>query len=96
MTRDDVPDPQNLDLKLYLNGREMQTSNTSNMIFNVAQLVAFISESITLEPGDLIVTGTPFGVGFSRVPPVYLKDGDECVLTITGLGELRNKVREID
>jgi 2-keto-4-pentenoate hydratase/2-oxohepta-3-ene-1,7-dioic acid hydratase in catechol pathway len=96
VTRDDVPDPQTLDLKLFLNGREMQSSNTSNMIFNVAQLVAFISESITLEPGDLIVTGTPFGVGFSRNPPVYLKHGDECVLTITGLGELRNKVREID
>ncbi len=96
VTRDEVPDPQKLDLKLYLNGKEMQTSNTSNMIFNVAQLVAFISESITLEPGDLIVTGTPFGVGFSRTPPIYLKDGDECVLTITGLGELRNKVREID
>ena len=96
VTRDEVPDPQSLDLKLYLNGQEMQTSNTSNMIFNIKQLVAFISDSITLDPGDLIVTGTPFGVGFSRNPPVYLKNGDECVLTITGLGELRNTVREIE
>ncbi|MFC4297292.1 MAG: fumarylacetoacetate hydrolase family protein [Castellaniella sp.] len=95
-TPEDIPDPQNLDLRLFLNGQELQTSNTKNMIFSVARLVSFISQSITLEPGDLIVTGTPFGVGFSRNPPIYLKDGDECVLEISGLGRLRNKVREID
>lgn len=95
-TPEDIPDPQNLDLRLFLNGQELQTSNTKNMIFSVARLVSFISQSITLEPGDLIVTGTPFGVGFSRTPPIYLKDGDECVLEISGLGRLRNKVREID
>jgi len=94
-SRDEVPDPQVLDLRLLLNGKEMQRSNTSNMIFGVARLVEFLSESITLEPGDLIVTGTPFGVGFSRKPPVYLKDGDECVLEISGLGTLRNRVREL-
>lgn len=96
VTRDEIPDPQVLDLRLFLNGTEMQTSNTKNMIFSVAQLVEFISESITLEPGDLIATGTPFGVGFSRKPPVYLSDGDECVLEIDGLGTLRNKIREVD
>jgi len=94
-TRDEIPDPHILDLRLLLNGREMQRSNTKNLIFGVAKLVSFISESITLLPGDLIPTGTPFGVGFSRKPPVYLKDGDECVLEIAGLGSLRNKVREI-
>ena len=94
VSRDEVPDPQNLELRLLLNGQEMQKSNTSNMIFGVARLVEFLSESITLEPGDLVVTGTPYGVGFSRTPPVYLKDGDECVLEIAGLGRLRNRVRE--
>lgn len=96
VTKDDIPDPQSLDLKLSLNGQELQFSNTKNMIFSVARLVSFISQSITLEPGDLIVTGTPFGVGFSRNPPIYLKHGDECVLEITGLGRLSNRVREIN
>ncbi|MDN5843917.1 MAG: fumarylacetoacetate hydrolase family protein [Alcaligenaceae bacterium] len=96
VTKDEIPDPQSLDLKLFLNGQELQTSNTKNMIFSVASLVSFISQSITLEPGDLIVTGTPFGVGFSRTPPIYLKHGDECLLEISGLGRLYNKVREID
>jgi 2-keto-4-pentenoate hydratase/2-oxohepta-3-ene-1,7-dioic acid hydratase in catechol pathway len=95
VTRDEIPDPQVLDMRLFLNGQEMQKSNTKNMMFGVAKLVSIISESITLEPGDLIVTGTPFGVGFSRKPPVYLKDGDECVLEVSGLGILRNNVREI-
>ena len=95
VTRDEIPDPQVLDMRLFLNGQEMQKSNTKNMMFGVAKLVSIISESITLEPGDLIVTGTPFGVGFSRKPPVYLKDGDECVLEVTGLGILRNYVKEI-
>jgi len=95
VTKDEIPDPQSLDLRLLLNGRELQSSNTGNMIFPVAELVSFISQSITLEAGDLIVTGTPFGVGFSRQPPIYLKDGDECVLEISGLGRLRNRVREI-
>jgi 2,4-didehydro-3-deoxy-L-rhamnonate hydrolase len=93
VTREEIPDPQTLDMWLWLNGKEMQRSNTSNMIFNVARLVEFLSASITLEPGDLVVTGTPFGVGFSRNPPVYLRDGDECVLEISGLGRLRNRVR---
>jgi 2-keto-4-pentenoate hydratase/2-oxohepta-3-ene-1,7-dioic acid hydratase in catechol pathway len=95
VTRDEVHDPQALDLRLTLNGVEMQKSNTSNMIFGVAQLVAFISQSITLEAGDLILTGTPYGVGFKREPPVYLKDGDECEIEVSGLGLLRNRVREI-
>lgn len=95
VSRDEVPDPHSLDMRLLLNGEEMQKSNTSNMIFGIAQLVEFLSEAITLEPGDLVVTGTPFGVGFSRNPPVYLKDGDECVLEISGLGSLRNRVREV-
>lgn len=95
VTRDEIHDPQALDVRLTLNGVEMQNSNTCNMIFGVAQLISFISASITLVPGDLILTGTPFGVGFKRNPPVYLKDGDECVLEVSRLGVLRNRVREI-
>ena len=93
VTRDEIPDPQKLGLRLRLNGAEMQRSNTSNMIFGVAQLIAFISRGVTLLPGDLVTTGTPFGVGFTRKPPVYLEDGDECVLEIDRLGTLTNRVR---
>jgi len=73
----------------------MQRSNTSNMIFGVAKIISFISQSTTLLPGDLIATGTPFGVGFSRKPPVYLQDGDFCICEVQGLGSVRNKVRVI-
>jgi 2-keto-4-pentenoate hydratase/2-oxohepta-3-ene-1,7-dioic acid hydratase in catechol pathway len=64
-------------VRTVLNGQEMQISNTKNMVFGVTKLISYISEGTTLMPGDLIPTGTPFGVGFSRKPPVYLRDGDE-------------------
>jgi len=95
VTKDEIPNPQSLDMTCVLNGKEMQRSNTSNMIFGVAKIISFISQSTTLLPGDLIATGTPFGVGFSRKPPVYLQDGDFCICEVQGLGSVRNKVRVI-
>lgn len=92
VTMDEIPDPQNLSIKLRLNGETMQDSSTSQMIFGVAELVAFLSRCITLEPGDVIATGTPPGVGFARKPPVYLKDGDVVEVEIEGLGVLSNPV----
>lgn len=91
-TTDEIPDPQNLSIKLRLNGQTMQDSNTNQMIFGVAELVEFLSRHITLEPGDVVATGTPPGVGFARKPPVYLKDGDVVEVEIEGLGILSNPV----
>ena len=81
-----------LDLRLRVNGEQKQSSNTSNMIFGVANLIAFLTQGITLLPGDLIATGTPFGVGLGLRPPVYMKDGDICEAEIDGIGTLRNKI----
>ncbi len=92
VTRDEVPDPHNLSISLRLNGETMQQSNTRNLIFNVPQLVSFLSQGITLEPGDVIATGTPPGVGDGRKPPVYLKEGDDVVVEIQGIGVLENPV----
>ncbi len=92
VTADEVPDPQRLDLALDLNGARMQTGSTSTMIFSVATLVAYISQYMTLMPGDVITTGTPPGVGMARNPRVFLKPGDEIRATISGLGEQRFKV----
>jgi 2-keto-4-pentenoate hydratase/2-oxohepta-3-ene-1,7-dioic acid hydratase in catechol pathway len=91
-TTDEVPDPQNLSIKLRLNGEPMQDSNTEQMIFGVAELVEFLSRHVTLEPGDVVATGTPPGVGFARKPPVYLKDGDLVEVEIERLGVLSNPV----
>lgn len=93
VTRDEIPDPQTLGLRLFVNGDKKQESNTSNMIFGVANLIAYLSRAFTLLPGDLIATGTPFGVGLGLKPPVYMKDGDECVTEIDGIGALRNRMR---
>jgi len=87
VTTDEISDPQNLDLSLDLNGERMQTGNTSTMIFGVADLVSYISQYMTLQPGDVITTGTPPGVGMARNPRVFLKPGDEMVLRVAGLGE---------
>jgi 2-keto-4-pentenoate hydratase/2-oxohepta-3-ene-1,7-dioic acid hydratase in catechol pathway len=87
VTTDEIPDPQNLDLTMDLNGERMQTGNTSTMIFSVAELVSYISKYMTLVPGDVVVTGTPPGVGMARNPRVFLKPGDNMVLRIAGLGE---------
>jgi 2-keto-4-pentenoate hydratase/2-oxohepta-3-ene-1,7-dioic acid hydratase in catechol pathway len=93
VTRDEVPNPHDLNVRTILNGKEMQNSNTKNLIFNVPQIIAYASQGTTLLPGDLIPTGTPFGVGFSRKPPVFLKDGDVCVCEVDKLGSIKNRVR---
>ena len=89
----DVPDPQSLSIRAIVNGETLQDSNTSNMIFGVAEIVAHVSQAITLEPGDLIATGTPAGVGAFRDPPIWLQPGDEVTIEIDGLGALTNPVR---
>ena len=91
-TRDEIRDVQALHIEGRLNGEMMQSSSTSKMIFGVAYLVSYISQGITLEPGDVIATGTPDGVGIFRKPPVLLKDGDVYEVTVEGLGTLRNHV----
>ena len=85
-TKDEIADPNNLDLWLKLNGEMMQDSNTSDFIFNIQQMVSHISQFMTLLPGDIISTGTPFGVGLGLTPPKYLKAGDIVELGIEGLG----------
>jgi 2-keto-4-pentenoate hydratase/2-oxohepta-3-ene-1,7-dioic acid hydratase in catechol pathway len=88
----EVPDPQALPIRAILNGETMQDSNTSNQIFGVAEVISFVSQAITLEPGDLIITGTPAGVGAFRKPPVWLQPGDEITIEIDGLGSITNPV----
>jgi 2-keto-4-pentenoate hydratase/2-oxohepta-3-ene-1,7-dioic acid hydratase in catechol pathway len=88
----EVPDPQALRIRAILNGEVMQDSTTADMVFGVAELIAFISEAITLEPGDLIATGTPSGVGVFRDPQVFLAAGDEITIDIEGIGTLTNPV----
>src|SRR5436190_20548318 len=92
----EVPDPQALPIRAVLNGRTLQDSNTRNMIFGVAEIVAFVSEAITLEPGDLIVTGTPAGVGAFRDPQIWLQPGDEVTIEIDVVGSITNPVTSAD
>jgi 2-keto-4-pentenoate hydratase/2-oxohepta-3-ene-1,7-dioic acid hydratase in catechol pathway len=92
VTTDVIKDPHKLSIKLVLNGQTMQDSNTDQLIFGVPALIEFITQSITLEPGDLIATGTPPGVGFARNPPVFLKPGDQMEVLIEGIGGLGNPV----
>jgi 2-keto-4-pentenoate hydratase/2-oxohepta-3-ene-1,7-dioic acid hydratase in catechol pathway len=92
VTKEEVPDPQNLPIRLKLNGHVMQNSSTKQMIFGVPELLAYLSQVFTLEPGDLIFTGTPPGVGIARKPPLFMKDGDVAEVEIEGLGVLRNPV----
>jgi 2-keto-4-pentenoate hydratase/2-oxohepta-3-ene-1,7-dioic acid hydratase in catechol pathway len=92
VTANEVADPHNLPIRLRLNGQTMQDSNTNQMIFGVGETLAYLSQVFTLEPGDLIFTGTPPGVGFARKPQVFLKGGDVVEVEIEGLGVLRNKV----
>jgi 2-keto-4-pentenoate hydratase/2-oxohepta-3-ene-1,7-dioic acid hydratase in catechol pathway len=92
-TREDIPDPHNLTIKGTLNSQVLQESNTSHMIFRIPELLAFISSTITLDPGDIIATGTPSGVGAFRKPPIYLKAGDMTGVEIEKLGKLSNPVR---
>jgi 2-keto-4-pentenoate hydratase/2-oxohepta-3-ene-1,7-dioic acid hydratase in catechol pathway len=92
VTADEIPDPHALRITLTVNGESRQDSNTRQLIFGVPKLIEFITESITLEPGDVIATGTPAGVGFARQPPVYLKAGDVMEVEIEKIGRLGNPV----
>ena len=96
VTKDLVPEPQQLRLQCFLNGELMQDANTSDMIFSVAELIEYLSNGMTLLPGTVILTGTPSGVGFARNPPVFLKPGDSLELQIDNLGILRNPVVETE
>lgn len=92
-TKDEIADPHNLNIQFRLNGKTLQNSNTNQLIFKIPEIISFLSESITFEPGDVIATGTPPGVGFAQKPPVYLKDGDVAEVEIEGLGVLSNPVK---
>ena len=92
VTADEIPDPQDLGIRTHVNGALMQDDRTSNMIFPVAELIEFISAGITLEPGDIISTGTPSGVGVHRTPPVFLKTGDVVEIGIEKIGLLRTVI----
>jgi 2-keto-4-pentenoate hydratase/2-oxohepta-3-ene-1,7-dioic acid hydratase in catechol pathway len=93
VTPDEIPDPHTLDIRCVVNGEEMQHASTGDMVFDVDSLISFISQGITLEPGDLIATGTPAGVGFLRQPPRYLSPGDVVRVEIDRIGHLENPVR---
>lgn len=92
VTRDEVPDPQALAIRLWVNGEVRQDSSTSNLIFDVPTLIEFISQGLTLQPGDIIYTGTPPGVGAFRKPPAFLRVGDEVTVEVEKLGRLTNRI----
>jgi 2-keto-4-pentenoate hydratase/2-oxohepta-3-ene-1,7-dioic acid hydratase in catechol pathway len=92
VTADEIPDPHALDIQMIINGEVMQSSNTSQLIFRIPALIEYLSSVFTLESGDVISTGTPAGVGFSRNPPRWLRAGDSVVVRVAGLSELRNQV----
>ena len=96
VTPEDIPDPHSLKIRCVLNGRLMQDSNTNMIIFKVPTLISFFSRHFTLLPGDIILTGTPHGVGAFRDPSVYMKDGDEVTVEIEGIGRLVNRCRITD
>jgi 2-keto-4-pentenoate hydratase/2-oxohepta-3-ene-1,7-dioic acid hydratase in catechol pathway len=92
VTTDEIRDPQNLELTCYVNGEIRQKSNTSDMIFTVAEIIAYLSRFMTLEPGDLILTGTPSGVIMGMKEKIWLKPGDVVKVEIEGLGDTENKM----
>lgn len=92
VTADELPDPQVLGIGCSINGEKLQDSTTGEMIFAVEDLIGFLAQFMTLEPGDVIATGTPYGVGFARTPPRYLADGDNVTCWVEGIGELTNPV----
>ena len=94
VTADEIPDPNTLAIKTVLNDQTMQESNTADMIFDVSSLISFLSQSTTLLPGTVVLTGTPQGVGFARNPPVFLKNGDRVAIEIERIGTLVNSVSE--
>ncbi len=91
VSKDEVPDPHNVRIRLELNGQVLQDSNTSQFVFDIPYLVNYLSTVMTLEPGDVISTGTPPGVGMARKPQIFMKPGDEAVVKLEGIGELRNR-----
>ncbi|MEL7461937.1 MAG: fumarylacetoacetate hydrolase family protein [Pseudomonadota bacterium] len=93
VTADDISDPHNLSIGLTVNGEQRQNGNTADMIFDIPTLIASLSQGMTLEPGDIIATGTPSGVGYAMDPPRFLTAGDTVVCTVSDIGELRNSVR---
>ncbi|MEO1645169.1 MAG: fumarylacetoacetate hydrolase family protein, partial [Chloroflexota bacterium] len=96
VTKDEITDPHTLDIKTMVNGETMQDSNTQHMVFKVPYLVAYLSQTFTLLPGDIILTGTPAGVGKGMNPPRFLADGDEVSVTIEGIGTLTNPCKILD
>ncbi|MDX1616076.1 MAG: fumarylacetoacetate hydrolase family protein [Candidatus Promineifilaceae bacterium] len=92
VTADEIPAPHNLRLTSSVNGRTMQDSHTSDMIFRIPEIISYLSQGMALLPGDIIATGTPSGVGFARQPPIFLQPGDEVVCDVEGIGQLRNVV----
>lgn len=92
VSADEIEDPHQLPISLTINGETMQNSNTRELIFRIPELIEYLSSVFTLEAGDIIATGTPPGVGMARNPPRWLKDGDDVVVSIAGMGELRNPV----
>jgi 2-keto-4-pentenoate hydratase/2-oxohepta-3-ene-1,7-dioic acid hydratase in catechol pathway len=90
VSADEIPDPHALRIGLTINGETLQDSNTKELIFKIPELIAYLSSAFTLEPGDIVSTGTPPGVGAARKPPRFIKPGDDIVVFIEGLGELRN------
>ena len=94
VTADEIPDPQSLDIQFRLNGEVLQSANTADMIFSVADLIAYITEWLPLKPGDLIASGTMGGVGFTRKPPIFMKPGDCAEVAVSGVGILSNGIRD--
>ena len=94
-TTDEIADPQSLVIRTTVNGEVMQEATTGDMIFSVAQIVSYLSTDTTLLPGTLILTGTPWGVGFARQPPLFLDSGDEVVVEVEGIGKLANRVQAV-
>jgi 2-keto-4-pentenoate hydratase/2-oxohepta-3-ene-1,7-dioic acid hydratase in catechol pathway len=92
VTKDEIADPHNLDIRMEINGEVLQNSNTRELIFKIPDLISFLSSVFTLEPGDIVSTGTPSGVGMARTPPRYLRPGDDVIVKIPAIGELRNPV----
>ncbi len=96
VTRDEIDDPQNLALKTTVNDKVMQDSNTKDMLFKIPQLIAYVSRMFTLEPGDMLLTGTPPGVGVGMKPPHFLADGDSVTVSVEGIGEITNPCKVLE
>jgi 2-keto-4-pentenoate hydratase/2-oxohepta-3-ene-1,7-dioic acid hydratase in catechol pathway len=92
VSKDEIADPHALDIQITVSGEVLQKSNTRELIFKLPKLISYISQVMTLKPGDIITTGTPAGVGLAHKPPRWLRPGDVCVVEVAGLGQLRNPV----